>query len=145
MDISTKFSTTRFNVRAAALVSDTTSNILVQRKVESNEPWALPGGKVRILEGSSSAIVRELEEEFLIVDVQPVYIGTFEHLVVVEERTLHQIVFLYQIVDYGGCISLQDDALEWKWVTSSDIHLVKPTWLSETLLQKSDHGIFGLA
>ncbi|WP_102275013.1 NUDIX hydrolase [Cytobacillus massiliigabonensis] len=50
-----------FNVRVAGVMIEN-GHVLIHKQVSENH-WALPGGRVEILENSQSCIIREMKEE----------------------------------------------------------------------------------
>lgn len=50
-----------FNVRVAGVMIEN-GHVLIHKQVSDNH-WALPGGRVEILESSQSCIIREMKEE----------------------------------------------------------------------------------
>ncbi|WP_374347948.1 NUDIX hydrolase [Chitinimonas sp.] len=59
--ISFDTSTHRFNLRAAAIIHR--GNSILLHRLENDEFWSLPGGRVEPGEDAASALVRELHEE----------------------------------------------------------------------------------
>ncbi|WP_214767512.1 MULTISPECIES: NUDIX domain-containing protein [unclassified Exiguobacterium] len=61
MDINFKFEKQRFNHRAAAVIVKE-GCLLIHRNIR-DAFWALPGGRIQLMESGETAVVREIKEE----------------------------------------------------------------------------------
>lgn len=133
----------RFHLRAAAVVMQG-GRVLLHR-LEGDEVWALPGGRVNPGETAAAAVSREMLEEA----AQAVHVG--ELLFVVENffdtgRTVNHEVGLYFRVDLPPDSPLRDATrvhvgvegaakLEFRWFACNELHSVNvhPAFLREAL------------
>lgn len=100
-DITFKIGDVRINCRAAAIIVNE-GNILFQKR-EKDSVWALPGGKIAVLEKSEDAITRELTQEVgEPVDVSQLY-GVKENFFEFNNEKFHEYLFLY-------LVNLQEDS-----------------------------------
>lgn len=95
MDISVRFENAgRFNYRTAVVVIHK-GRILLHKPVEESY-WALPGGRVTLMETSSDAAVREMQEE-LHVDVNiDRLLWITENFFTYNQESSHEIGFYYK-------------------------------------------------
>ena len=92
-DITFKICNVRVNCRAAAIIVSE-GNILFQKR-EKDLVWALPGGKIGVLEKGKDTIKRELKEEIgELVEVSKLY-DVLENFFVYNDEKFHEYVFLY--------------------------------------------------
>ena len=95
MDIGINFENNRFICRVSAIILNKNNDkILIHRKMNSNY-YMLPGGKIKINESSSEAMLRELDEELNITDVQIELKSVNEGFVSNGETNWHEIGFYY--------------------------------------------------
>ena len=89
----------RFNFRTAGVIL--CGDKALVHKAESNEFWALPGGRVELGESSETAIIREMEEEIglFFQVVRPLWV--LENFFDDQEKKYHElsIIFLLQCLD----------------------------------------------
>lgn len=92
-DITFKICNVRVNVRAVAVIVNNGS-ILFQKR-ENDPVWALPGGKVAILEKGEQTIQRELEEEIgEKVEVSSLF-DVKENFFEYNDEKYHEYMFMY--------------------------------------------------
>lgn len=92
-DITFKICNVRVNCRAVAIILNE-GNILFQKR-ETDPVWALPGGKIAVLEKGKDTINRELNEEI----GEPVEVSNFydveENFFEYNGEQFHEYMFLY--------------------------------------------------
>lgn len=92
-DISFKICNVKVNCRAVAIIISE-GNILFQKR-ENDSVWALPGGKIAILEKGKDTIKRELKEEIgELVEVSKLY-DVLENFFEYNGERFHEYMFLY--------------------------------------------------
>lgn len=92
-DITFKICDVRVNCRAVAIILNG-GNILFQKR-ETDLVWALPGGKIAILEKGKDTINRELNEEIgEFVEVSNLY-DVKENFFEYNQEKFHEYMFLY--------------------------------------------------
>lgn len=111
-----------FNYRVAG-VWMIDGHVLVHKN-KHDDHWALPGGRVQLMEQSTTALQREFQEE-LQLDVQVTrLLWTTENFFHYEGRSFHEIAFYYQVAAHidGGITTEEfsgteeDKHLIYKWI-----------------------------
>jgi 8-oxo-dGTP pyrophosphatase MutT (NUDIX family) len=120
MDAVFKVETGVFNYRVAGVIIEN-GHVLLHKQV-SDEHWALPGGRVKVLEDSATGVRRELMEE-LGVDVQVEnLLWVTENFFTYNNSNFHELGFYYQVSsermmnDNEGFYGLEGERLLYKWV-----------------------------
>lgn len=126
-----------FNYRVAGIwiVDD---HVLIHKSVY-DENWALPGGRVKITEESTTGLRREFQEELDVeVEVNRL-IWTTENFFTYDGKRFHEIAFYYQVAamnDYEMKLgefygSEENKALVYKWVPIAKLEdiLLQPAFL----------------
>ncbi|SEM20146.1 ADP-ribose pyrophosphatase YjhB, NUDIX family [Mesobacillus persicus] len=131
-----------FNYRVAGVLIEN-DHILLHKQVNDTH-WALPGGRVQILEDSATAVKREIHEELgLSVQVQNLLWVT-ENFFTYNHNQYHEIGFYYQLLsqpeamkDQESFFGLEGERLLYQWVPLHDLEQIElhPTFL-KTALQK---------
>lgn len=133
------------NTRSVAVVIDKEGRVLVQKR-ENDKYWALPGGKVEIMEKSEDTIVRELKEELGIENIcVEKLVAVSEHFFEFNSKKCHQYIFTYKVNidtlewiyeknEFSGIE--KDKDLRYKWISIKDVEniQVKPDFLAKQLL-----------
>lgn len=95
MDAVFKVETGVFNYRVAGVMIENEHVLL--HKHPSDEHWALPGGRVKILEDSATTVKREFKEELgFNVEVENLLWMT-ENFFTYHEANFHELGFYYQV------------------------------------------------
>jgi len=144
MDAVFKVETGVFNYRVAGVMIEN-GHILLHKQV-SDEHWALPGGRVKVLEDSATGVKREFLEE-LGVDVEVEnLLWVTENFFTYNNANFHELGFYYQVSSekvmnhneafYG----LEGENLLYQWVpiTKLDELTLYPEFL-KTSLTKLPH------
>ncbi|MBY0095985.1 NUDIX hydrolase [Mesobacillus maritimus] len=120
MDAVFKVDTGVFNFRVAGVMIE--NNHVLLHKQMNDDHWALPGGRVKVLEESASGVKRELMEE-LGVAVEIVYLlWVTENFFTYNEAKFHEIGFYYlvsseKIMNHDEAFScLEGDGLLYQWI-----------------------------
>lgn len=133
-----------FTMRSAGIIVHN-GKVLVQKR-KKDTYWALPGGKVELMEKSENAVIREIEEELNIKSAKIkrlVYLN--ELFFTFENVNVHQVAFYY-LVDLptdayilnkeGVWNGVEKDAdLVYTWLCIDDIENqpIQPLFLKEEL------------
>lgn len=149
-DIAVKIEGVEFVCRSCAVVMHDEKILFQKRKNDKN--WALPGGKIEILETTREAIARELEEELAITDiVVGDVISVTENFFEWNGNRVHQYIFAHKVTfndsKYNDIEGAFDGAEEEKdviftWIKKEDLvnTPIKPDYVVEQLLN-ADNGI----
>jgi 8-oxo-dGTP pyrophosphatase MutT (NUDIX family) len=130
-----------FNYRVAAVI-EMDGHVLIHRQV-SDEHWALPGGRVEVLEDSQTSIIREVKEE-LGFDVKVDRLLWFtENFFEYKDRNFHEIGLYYHVTisDQNFSFSTapfygeEGDRLLYQWVPVEQLEDVKlyPEFIRKSL------------
>lgn len=93
-DINVEISDNIFTCRVAALI-EKNNKILLQKRL-NDKVWALPGGKLRILEKTEDGIKREISEELGCGLLNLKLISVSENFFEMKEKKAHQYIFTYE-------------------------------------------------
>lgn len=123
----------RFSVRCSVFLSNAQGEILVQKKkTDSEDSWALPGGRLKLGESMVDGINREIAEEFDVAIREHRFLGVIEQNAVFNEQRTHELNFLY-VAYYVGVITLCDDTLDCKWTPFTELDKIKPAGCGKLL------------
>lgn len=146
-DINVQIEGITFCCRACAVVLNGDKILFQKRK--NDIYWALPGGKIEVLETTENAIKRELEEEL---DVTNLTIGNVtlvtENFFQFNGEKVHQYIFTHEVFlneskynnfeeEFVGAEVNKD--LIFKWIKKEDLKksLIKPDYLVDQLLKSN--------
>lgn len=93
-DINIEISNNIFTCRVAALIENK-GRVLVQKRV-NDKVWALPGGKLRILEKTEDGIRREIGEELGCDLFNLKLLSVSENFFEMKGKKAHQYIFTYE-------------------------------------------------
>jgi len=125
--ISFKKDNIRFNYRTAALIIH--NNRILLHKTDTDDFWALPGGRVEMGEVSSDALIREMREEMnsdIIIERLLIVVENFFEY---QKTDNHEIGFYYlvSLPENSNILSMdefrgyeQDFYLNFKWFSLED-------------------------
>jgi ADP-ribose pyrophosphatase YjhB (NUDIX family) len=135
----------RFQVRAAAVVLH--EGFLLLHRAEPDEYWALPGGRVEVLESAAATVEREMVEEL----AEPVACGPLlfvvENFFTLGETPNHELGLYFSATLRTGSKLLSKDSsyagveghtkLEFRWFPQTDLPRIdlRPAFLRESLGQ----------
>lgn len=120
-----------FNYRVAAVMVE--DNHVLIHKQAKDEHWALPGGRVELLEDSQTSVVREVKEE-LGIDVKVDRLLWFtENFFDYNSKNYHEIGLYYKVSPLNGSFNFQKEEffgeegerLIYKWVSISQLEKIK--------------------
>ncbi|MDQ0228969.1 NUDIX hydrolase [Metabacillus malikii] len=130
-----------FNYRVAAVIIEN-GHVLLHRQVHDKH-WALPGGRVKVLEDSQTAIKRELVEELGIESNSERLLWITENFFTYAGKPFHEIGFYYHInssneeVEFRTEIfnGFEGEHLQYKWMPIRELHTIKlyPQFLTTEL------------
>lgn len=116
----------RFSIRCSVFLRNKHGDILVQKKkTDSDDSWALPGGKLKIGESVIDGITREIVEEFAVLTTAHKFLGVMEQNIIIGNQRIHEHNYIYK-AEFVGNIILQDETLDWKWMSSDLMESIKP-------------------
>ncbi|WP_164669566.1 NUDIX hydrolase [Virgibacillus doumboii] len=130
-----------FNYRTAAVMI-VNGHVLIHRQANDGH-WALPGGRVKMMENSASTVVREVKEE-LGFDVKvDRLLWITENFFTYNERDFHEIGLYYSVSGVAEELALRDgpfygeegDRLIYQWVPLDELDdiVLYPEFLKESL------------
>ena len=135
------------NCRAVAIITNNNKILLQKRK--QDEFWALPGGKIAVLEKGKETVKRELFEE-MGVDVEvSELLDVEENFFSFKGKEFHEFIFMYltslnnnmrleKIKEFNGVEEKKN--LVFKWFDKDDIteNNIRPAFLNEKLIKMMD-------
>ncbi len=95
MDINFRVENQRFNHRAAAVIIKD-GHLLIHRNVR-DDFWALPGGRIRLMEPGEVAVIREIEEELGLAAEVRRFLSVHENFFTYDEVSFHEVGFYYEV------------------------------------------------
>ena len=94
-DININIAGKTFNARASILIFNSLDNkFLVQKRI-GDSFWALPGGKVQIMEKTKDTIKREIKEEIGLDLIDVKMLSVSENFFTFKNEDIHQYIFTY--------------------------------------------------
>ena len=95
MDIKFTVGQQRFNHRAAAVIIKD-GHLLIHRNVR-DDFWALPGGRIQLMENGETAIVREIKEELGLKAEVTRFLSVHENFFTYDDVSFHEVGFYYEV------------------------------------------------
>lgn len=95
MDIKFTVGQQRFNHRAAAVIIKD-GHLLIHRNVR-DDFWALPGGRIRLMESGAEAVIREIKEELGLKAEVTRFLAVQENFFTYEDVSFHEVGFYYEV------------------------------------------------
>jgi len=95
MDIKFTVGQQRFNHRAAAVIIKD-GHLLIHRNVR-DDFWALPGGRIRLMESGAEAVIREIKEELGLKAEATRFLAVQENFFTYENVSFHEVGFYYEV------------------------------------------------
>ncbi|QNR20793.1 NUDIX hydrolase [Exiguobacterium sp. Helios] len=95
MDIKFTVGQQRFNHRAAAVIVKE-GHLLIHRNVR-DDFWALPGGRIRLMESGAEAVIREIKEELGLAAEVSRFLSVHENFFTYDEISFHEVGFYYEV------------------------------------------------
>lgn len=148
-DIQINLEKATINCRAAGFI--TRQGKVLLHKKENDDFWALVGGKVKCMETSGDAILRELKEELGVEVRAEKLLMIAENFFVFDEKRVHQFCFIYKIDDCDNKICYRETfrrkKLIYRWFDINEIAAldIKPEFIKPFLLDmpiKLQHIVF---
>ena len=143
-DIRLMIEDVKFGARAVGVINK--NNKILFQKIKQDEYWALPGGAIEVLERAKDVVVRELEEEIGLTNVEVIRPLWFsEYFFNFDNTNWHQYIIGYLLdVDDNNEITNKEeiDGIEegkniiYKWIDIENLKdaKIKPEFLKEKLL-----------
>ncbi|MCJ0930695.1 NUDIX domain-containing protein [Virgibacillus halodenitrificans] len=141
MDATFKLENAVFNYRVAAIMLEK-NHLLLHKQVNDNY-WALPGGRVKVLEDSQASIKREIKEELDFNIKVDNLVWITENFFEYDQRNYHEIGLYYHVSLQEGSFTLEKesfygeegDRLIYKWIPLEDLHNIqlRPEFLKTAL------------
>jgi len=153
MDATFNLETAVFNYRVAAIMIEK-NHVLVHKQV-NDQHWALPGGRVEVLEDSRTSITREIKEELGIDIIVNNLLWFTENFFEYNHKNFHEIGLYYQVsfeskpkFSSEGFYGEEGERLIYKWTPIDELGdlLLYPEFLKSSLkkLPKStEHVVIG--
>lgn len=95
MDIKFTVGQQRFNHRAATVIVKE-GHLLIHRNVR-DDFWALPGGRIRLMESGAEAVIREIKEELGLAAEVSRFLSVHENFFTYDEISFHEVGFYYEV------------------------------------------------
>lgn len=95
MDIKFTVGQQRFNHRAVAVIVKE-GHLLIHRNVR-DDFWALPGGRIRLMESGAEAVIREIKEELGLKAEATRFLAVQENFFTYDEVSFHEVGFYYEV------------------------------------------------
>ncbi|MFC4559160.1 NUDIX hydrolase [Virgibacillus kekensis] len=141
MDATFKRKNTVFNYRVAAVMVEN-NHVLIHRQAKDGH-WALPGGRVKVMEDSASTVVREVKEELgFDVEVNRLFWMT-ENFFTYTDREFHEIGLYYGVSGIDGSLRFREgpfygeegERLIYQWVPLDELEdiVLYPEFLKTSL------------
>lgn len=145
-DIKTDIAGVDFGCRSCAVVMHDDKILFQKTTHEKDKYWALPGGKIEVLETTRDTIARELKEEL---DIEDITVGELlsvaENFFEFDGKKCHQYIFVHKVTfndpkynDIEGIFKgVEEDAnVIYTWIKIEDIKNspIKPDYIVEQLL-----------
>ncbi|MEH7884298.1 NUDIX hydrolase [Bacillus sp. JJ1609] len=132
-----------FNYRVAAVIVKN-GHVLIHKQ-GTDSYWALPGGRVEVMEDSQTSIIREVKEELgLNVNVERLLWFT-ENFFDYNNKNYHEIGLYYQVAIVDGSFTFktepfygeEGERLIYQWVPVEELEeiLLYPEFLKSALLE----------
>lgn len=126
--------TRNFSLAVKAIVVKDDKYLLLHRsasemantKINSHNPWDLPGGALQFFEKNTDGLLREVKEEtgLNVKIIKPLYI--YDAI----RPHLHMTIITYLCKYTSGVLSLSHEHDDYKWMTSEELENVEmPEWL----------------
>lgn len=130
-----------FNYRVAGIMIEN-GHVLLHKQVNDMH-WALPGGRVEVLEDSKACIIREIKEELGFNVIVNNLLWITENFFKYNERDFHEIGFYYKVSSAEGTTNFSKEAfygeegerLIYKWTPINELDniLLYPEFLKTSL------------
>ena len=149
MDINVRIDNYILNCRSVGIIRNK-NKILFQKKI-NDKYFALPGGKIKIGEVSSDAIIREIYEELKEKSTIDRMHSVVENFFSFDDNKYHQYIYCYllnidsnsYIYNSDEFIGIEDKDIIFKWINIEDIdnEMVKPDYLKDILCDMDNRDI----
>lgn len=145
-DINIKINEVNFCCRSCAIITNDDKILFQKRK--NDKFWALPGGKIEILETTKDTIARELKEEL---DIKDIVIGNVisitENFFEIDGIKVHQYIFTHKVeskdINYNNKKGIfkgkEDKDILFTWIKKENIAKtpIKPDYLINQILNNN--------
>ena len=147
-DIKVKIAGVEFVCRSCAVVMNG-DKILFQKK-KNDKSWALPGGKIEVLETTREALARELKEELDITDITVGDVmSVTENFFEWKGDKVHQYIFTHEVTfndpkynDIEGTFdgAEEDNDVVYTWIKKEDLpkYSIKPDYVVDQILNDNN-------
>lgn len=140
-DINVKINDINFVCRSCAVIRNGDKVLFQKRK--NDKYYALPGGKIEVLETVEAALKRELKEELGVeVEVKDV-VSVVENFFEFNNEKVHQYIFSYEVKllddkynnldEFEGIETLKEVIFKWFNINELDEEEIKPDYLVKQL------------
>jgi len=140
-DINVKINNINFVCRSCAIIRN--ENKILFQKRKKDKYYALPGGKIEVLETVKEALKRELKEELGVeVEVKNI-VSVVENFFEFNSEKVHQYIFTHEVIllddkykdlkEFEGIEKDKDVVFKWIDVNDFDKSIIKPDYVVEQL------------
>ena len=132
------------NCRAVAIIMN--DNKILFQKRKQDEFWALPGGKIAVLERGKETVKRELSEEIGVNVEVGELLDVKENFFKFKDKKFHEFIFMYltslndnmkleRKIEFNGVEEQKN--LVFKWFDKEEINEnnIRPVFLNEILIE----------
>lgn len=151
-DINVDIQGVSFVCRSCAIIENKDKILFQKRK--GDKFWALPGGKIEILEKTKEALMRELKEELGIEDISVgEVVSVTENFFKWDGKQVHQYIFTHKVhINEDKYNSIEDEFegaeigknVIFKWIKKSELknENIKPDYIVDQILNMKNTVIF---
>ena len=149
-DINVKINKVNFVCRSCAVIRDGDRVLFQKRK--NDKYYALPGGKIEVLETVEDALKRELLEELGVEVEMKNFFSAVENFFEFNGEKVHQYIFSYEVAllddkyiyleEFDGIEKDKDVIFKWFNINDLNVEFIKPDYIVNQLKNKEKNMFF---